>query len=271
MRSVTAASAPVVTHTSGHCVSGANTGRPDVGVRVRRVELVGVEDVVGQRDLVEARGLGGLGEADPLVGVGEHQGLAEPHPVGLPHADQLVDRRDGGQQAQGVLDDRVGVVGGHAAHRVAGQHDVVAQVHRLHDQVGDGDVHRHAGDDDGGHAEVAQHRVEVGARHRVQPVHAGEDDVGGRDPDLGDDADGVAARQELHRRTCRRRANSRALWFVPLPSRRRGVGGVHDLDARRAAPPSRGGRGWGPSSVGPPRPGRAARPRRRSRRSGPRR
>ena len=29
MRSVTAASAPVVTHTSGHCVSGANTGRPE--------------------------------------------------------------------------------------------------------------------------------------------------------------------------------------------------------------------------------------------------
>ena len=29
MRSVTAASAPVMTHTSGHCVSGANIGRPE--------------------------------------------------------------------------------------------------------------------------------------------------------------------------------------------------------------------------------------------------
>src|SRR4029453_1085951 len=76
----------------------------------------------------------------------------------------------------------------------------VAAVDPFHHQVGDGDVDRHAGGDDGGDAQVAQHGVEVGAAHGVEAVGAREDDVRGVDPDLGDDLGGRRARQQLDRR-----------------------------------------------------------------------
>ena len=81
---------------------------------------------------------------------------------------------------------------GTPGHRVARQHDLVAVIDRVHDQVGDGDVHRHARDDDRGDAEVAQHGIEVGATHRVEPVEAPEEDVARLGADLVDDRGLVA-------------------------------------------------------------------------------
>src|SRR5690606_38805215 len=115
----------------------------------------------------------------------------------LPDLDELVDRRDGGEQAERVVDHRLGVGGGHPADRVPGQHDVVAQVDRVHDQVGDGDVDRHPGGHDRRHPEVAQHGVEVGPAHRADAVAAAEHDVGGRDADLRHDLDGRAPGHQL--------------------------------------------------------------------------
>ena len=48
--------------------------------------------------------------------------------------------------------------------------DAIGGVDRVHDQVGDRDVQRNTDHDDGGHAEVAQHRVQVGAAHRAHAV-----------------------------------------------------------------------------------------------------
>src|SRR3954470_9636930 len=77
-----------------------------------------------------------------------------------PDGEQLVGGGERGDERQRVLEHSIGVLAGHAGHRVAGDDDLVAEVERGQRHAEHTEVHRHAGGDDGPHAEVAQDLVE---------------------------------------------------------------------------------------------------------------
>ena len=68
--------------------------------------------------------------------------------------------------------------GGTPAIASRGTDHFVREVHCVEDRVRYGDIRRHAHDDDGRRTEVAEDRVDVGARDRPEPVETGGDDVG---------------------------------------------------------------------------------------------
>src|SRR5947209_9800655 len=82
-------------------------------------------------------------------------------PLLLPEADEVGGGGEGGDEGKGVVEDRLGVVGGNTRYRVPGDHDLVAVVDGVEGQVLDGDVHRHADGDDRRYTHVAKHRAEL--------------------------------------------------------------------------------------------------------------
>jgi len=97
-----------------------------------------------------------------------------------------------------VLEHRLDVVVGRARHRVPRDDDLVAGVDGFERHAGDPDVHRHARDHHGVHAEVPEDGVELGAVERCEPVEARQDEVvvGGRE--RRDDRVLRRARRETH-------------------------------------------------------------------------
>ena len=122
----------------------------------------------------------GLTSGNPPRVSGAVSGHCVPHSL-----EQIVGGGDGRQQRQRVGDDRGAVLGGYAGHGVAGHDDAIGGVDRVHDDVGDRDVQRNADHDDGGHPEVAQHRVEVGAAHRSDAVPPAQHQIGWLGPEFG--------------------------------------------------------------------------------------
>ena len=100
--------------------------------------------------------------------------------------------------------------------------DLVAVVDRVHHQVGDRDVDRDADDDDRRDAEVAQHRIEVGAGHRVEAVNPRQHEVArSRRANSGDDLGRPPCRGRCGTGDRRIAPNSRALRLEPRSSGRR--------------------------------------------------
>ena len=70
------------------------------------------------------------------------------------------------------------VLGRYAGNGIPRHDDAVGGVDRVHHQVGDRDIERNADHDNGGHTEVAQHRVEVGTSHRSDAVPPAQRQIG---------------------------------------------------------------------------------------------
>lgn len=67
-----------------------------------------------------------------------------------------------------------------------GQHELIATVDRVHDEIRDGDIDRDAHPDNRPDPHVAQNRIEIRARHRPETVGAGQYQIAGLLPELGD-------------------------------------------------------------------------------------
>ena len=140
----------------------------------------------------------------------------------LPRLEQVVGGRDRRQQRQHVVDDRVRVIGGDAGDRVARHHDAVGLVHRVHHEVGDGEVHRDADGDDRRHPEIAQDGVEVGAAHRADAVPSAQHEIAWRRTEFGQQLGALGARGDGDLASEPSPiAKILALWLPPSPSGRR--------------------------------------------------
>ncbi|GGR12081.1 hypothetical protein GCM10010219_16760 [Streptomyces netropsis] len=131
-----------------------------------------------------------------------------------------------------MADHRRGVVGRHAGDGVGGDDGGVTEVDGVEDGVGDRDVRRDPGDDQGAAAEIAQQRVHAGAGERREPVQSPYDEVVLADRDRLGDADGQRAGQLLDGQSFGGAEEA------GVAARAAAVGaalgdGVHDLDARR--------------------------------------
>lgn len=94
-----------------------------------------------------------------------------------PFADQLIDRGQPAEHGNGVVQHLLCVLCGRAADGVSGYDEVEPGLRRVPRGVGDGQVQRHPGKDDGRHAETLEHRKQLGIQRREQAVMAGQHEV----------------------------------------------------------------------------------------------
>ena len=109
---------------------------------------------------------------------------------------------------------------GYAGDGITGHDDAIGGVDRVHDDVRDRDIQRNADHHDGGHPEVPQHRVEVGAPHRPDAVPPAQHQIALAQAPIRA-ARPLRACRERCRPSPRPMAKILALWLEPSPSGRR--------------------------------------------------